>query len=53
MTSPQRYETLFQRHDGDSINLYYDAVDTTIALARGKISQLLQWLDRNGTEVPH
>lgn len=35
--------------DGDAINLYYGAADTCIALATGRISRLLEWLDRNGT----
>ncbi|HVQ13516.1 MAG TPA: hypothetical protein VMS40_07995, partial [Vicinamibacterales bacterium] len=35
--------------DGDAINLYYGAADTSVALATGSISQLLDWLDRNGT----
>jgi predicted GH43/DUF377 family glycosyl hydrolase len=30
--------------DGDSINLYYGAADTCLALARGSIRQLLRWL---------
>ena len=34
--------------DGDTINLYYGAADTSIALATGSITQLLGWLDRNG-----
>jgi predicted GH43/DUF377 family glycosyl hydrolase len=34
--------------DGDTINLYYGAADTCIALATGSIAQILQWLDRNG-----
>jgi predicted GH43/DUF377 family glycosyl hydrolase len=34
--------------DGETINLYYGAADTSIALATGKISQLLRWLDANG-----
>jgi predicted GH43/DUF377 family glycosyl hydrolase len=34
--------------DGDTINLYYGAADTSIALATGSIRQLLQWLDQNG-----
>jgi predicted GH43/DUF377 family glycosyl hydrolase len=36
--------------DGDGINLYYGAADTSVALAKGSIGQLLGWLDRNGTE---
>jgi beta-1,2-mannobiose phosphorylase / 1,2-beta-oligomannan phosphorylase len=34
--------------DGDTINLYYGAADSTIALARGSIRDLLAWLDTNG-----
>ena len=30
--------------DGDTINLYYGAADTCIALATGRISELMQWL---------
>ena len=35
--------------DDDTINLYYGAADTSIALATGRISELLRWLDRHGT----
>ncbi len=34
--------------DGDRINLYYGAADTSIALATGSIGQILDWLDRHG-----
>jgi predicted GH43/DUF377 family glycosyl hydrolase len=34
--------------DDDVINLYYGAADTSIALATGRISQLLDWLDQHG-----
>jgi len=34
--------------DGDGINLYYGAADTSVALARGRISTLLRWLDLHG-----
>lgn len=34
--------------DGDTINLYYGAADTSIALATGSISEMLAWLDENG-----
>lgn len=34
--------------DGDTINLYYGAADSCIALATGKISALLDWLKRRG-----
>ena len=34
--------------DNETINLYYGAADTSIALATGKISELLRWLDQNG-----
>jgi predicted GH43/DUF377 family glycosyl hydrolase len=33
--------------DGDTINLYYGAADTSVALATGSISQLLGWLERH------
>jgi predicted GH43/DUF377 family glycosyl hydrolase len=35
--------------DRDQLNLYYGAADTSIALATGSVSELLRWLDRNGT----
>jgi predicted GH43/DUF377 family glycosyl hydrolase len=34
--------------DGDTINLYYGAADSSIALAHGSIRGLLAWLDVNG-----
>src|SRR5882757_303245 len=34
--------------DGDTINLYYGAADSSIALAHGSIRCLLEWLDANG-----
>lgn len=34
--------------DGDTINLYYGAADTCIALATGSIHRLLEWLEENG-----
>jgi predicted GH43/DUF377 family glycosyl hydrolase len=34
--------------DGDQINLYYGAADTSIALATGRVSHLLRWLDEHG-----
>ena len=34
--------------DGDTINLYYGAADSCIALARGSVQSLLRWLDSNG-----
>jgi predicted GH43/DUF377 family glycosyl hydrolase len=33
--------------DGDTINLYYGAADSSIALATGSIRRLLAWLDAN------
>lgn len=33
--------------DGDTVNLYYGAADTTIALATGSISEMLEWLEKN------
>jgi predicted GH43/DUF377 family glycosyl hydrolase len=35
--------------DGDTINLYYGAADSSIALAKGSIRCLLSWLDSNST----
>jgi predicted GH43/DUF377 family glycosyl hydrolase len=35
--------------DGDTIQLYYGAADSTIALATGSIRCLLSWLDSNST----
>jgi predicted GH43/DUF377 family glycosyl hydrolase len=34
---------------GDAINLYYGAADTSIALATGRVSELLRWLDDHGS----
>jgi predicted GH43/DUF377 family glycosyl hydrolase len=34
--------------DGDTLNLYYGAADSCIALAHGSIRSLLAWLDVNG-----
>ena len=36
--------------DGDTLNLYYGAADTSICLATGSIKKLLDWLDRDGSE---
>lgn len=35
--------------DGDTIQLYYGAADTSIALATGSIRELLAWLDVHGS----
>jgi predicted GH43/DUF377 family glycosyl hydrolase len=34
--------------DGDTLNLYYGAADTCIALATGSIRTLLEWLKQDG-----
>jgi predicted GH43/DUF377 family glycosyl hydrolase len=34
--------------DGDTINLYYGAADSSIALAHGSVRSLLSWLEANG-----
>jgi predicted GH43/DUF377 family glycosyl hydrolase len=34
--------------DGDTLNLYYGAADTCIALATGSLGELLAWLDDHG-----
>jgi predicted GH43/DUF377 family glycosyl hydrolase len=36
--------------DGDAINLYYGAADTSLALATGSVRQLLRWLEEHGRE---
>lgn len=33
--------------DGDTINLYYGAADTSIGLATGSLRAMLEWLERN------
>jgi predicted GH43/DUF377 family glycosyl hydrolase len=35
--------------DGDTINLYYGAADTSMALATGSIKGLLRWLDEHAS----
>ena len=35
--------------DGDTINLYYGAADSSMALATGSISSLLTWLESNSS----
>lgn len=35
--------------DGDTLNLYYGAADTTISLATGSVREMLAWLDENST----
>lgn len=34
--------------DGDTLHLYYGAADTSMALATGRVSELLDWLDVHG-----
>jgi len=38
--------------DGDTLQLYYGAADTSIALATGSVRELLAWLARNETPCP-
>jgi predicted GH43/DUF377 family glycosyl hydrolase len=38
--------------DGDTINLYYGAADTSIALATGSLNALLDWVKEHGQLVP-
>jgi predicted GH43/DUF377 family glycosyl hydrolase len=35
--------------DGDVLNVYYGAADTSIAMATGSIGEILSWLDRHGS----
>ncbi len=37
--------------DGDTVNVYYGAADSSIALATGSIRAMLAWLDCNSTPV--
>lgn len=34
--------------DGDTLNVYYGAADTCVALATGSVRAMLNWLDENG-----
>jgi predicted GH43/DUF377 family glycosyl hydrolase len=36
--------------DGDAINLYYGAADTSVALATGSIRELLRWLEKHASD---
>jgi predicted GH43/DUF377 family glycosyl hydrolase len=36
--------------DGDTLNLYYGAADTCIALATGSIREMLKWLEQHKSE---
>lgn len=35
--------------DGDTLNLYYGAADTSIAVATGSVREILDWLHDNST----
>jgi hypothetical protein len=34
--------------DGDMLNIYYGAADTSIALATARVGKLLEWFDAHG-----
>ncbi len=36
--------------DGDTINMYYGAADTSIGLATGSVKEMLAWLENNSQE---
>jgi len=36
--------------DGDTINMYYGAADTSIGLATGSVRELLKWLEEHSSE---
>jgi predicted GH43/DUF377 family glycosyl hydrolase len=38
--------------DGDTLNIYYGAADTSVALATASVKSLLRWLDEHGTADP-
>ena len=35
--------------DGDALNLYYGAADTSVALATGSVSEILRWLEKHSS----
>lgn len=37
--------------DGDTINLYYGAADTSICLAQGSLKKILKWLEDDGSTM--
>jgi predicted GH43/DUF377 family glycosyl hydrolase len=37
--------------DGDTLNMYYGAADTSVALATGSVKAVLEWLDTFGTRA--
>jgi predicted GH43/DUF377 family glycosyl hydrolase len=37
--------------DGDTIQLYYGAADTSIGLASGSVRAMLEWLNQHGIET--
>lgn len=37
--------------DGDTLRVYYGAADSTICLATGSIRHMIDWLDRDGTDL--
>jgi len=36
--------------DGDTINIYYGAADTSIGLATGSVREMLKWLEAHSSE---
>jgi predicted GH43/DUF377 family glycosyl hydrolase len=36
--------------DGDTLNLYYGAADSCMAVARASLGELLDWLDQSGAD---
>lgn len=37
--------------DGDTLRMYYGAADTSICVATGSIKKMLDWLERDGSEL--
>lgn len=37
--------------DGDGVNLYYGAADSSVGLLQGTLSGMLKWLDKNGSTM--
>ena len=38
--------------DGDTLNLYYGAADSSVGLVRASLNELLAWLEENGQSHP-
>jgi predicted GH43/DUF377 family glycosyl hydrolase len=39
--------------DGDSLNIYYGAADTSVSIATGSVKEMLQWLSDSAEPIQH